>query len=111
EYSDDATKRASTKAFMTGHSQVEKQREKQTTCLYVPLTGHQAVYGVLQVTFPGLVEIPKEKFKFFSRFSAIAGQAFENSSLYQTSHHLVTDLKLINNIAHKLNSNLKTSEI
>ncbi|HLS06413.1 MAG TPA: diguanylate cyclase [Bacillota bacterium] len=111
EYSDDATKRASTKAFMTGKMQVEDLREDGKTCLYVPLAGKQGVYGVLQVIVSQVMRIPEQEIHFFNRLGKITGQAIENASLYQTSHHLIQDLKLINKVAHKLNSNLNISEI
>jgi len=111
EYSDDSTKRASTRAFMTGKIQVEEKSEEDHTCLYAPLTGKQGVYGVLQVIVPQVMRIPEQEIAFFRDVAKITGQAIENSSLYLSSHHLVKDLKLINKVAHKLNSNLKISEI
>src|SRR5690625_893856 len=111
EYSDDATKRSSTKAFMTGKVQIEELEHNDSTCLYAPLRGRQGVYGVLQVIVPQVLHIPDQEIYFFSNLAKITGQAIENASLYQSSHHLVTDLKLINKVSHKLNSNLEITEI
>lgn len=111
EYSDDATKRVSTEAFITGNVQLEDRLVDRTTCLYAPLKGMQGVYGILQVIASQIVYFPEKDIQFIGRFSNIAGQAIENATLYQTSHHLVSDLKLINHVTHKLNSNLKLSEI
>lgn len=111
DYSDDAIKRASTRAFITGKIQIEEKTVEKNTCLYLPLTGKQGVYGVLQVVVPQVMRIPEQEIAFFRDVSKRVGQAIENASLYQTSHHLVRDLKLINKVSHQLNSNLKIAEI
>jgi len=111
EYSDDATKHVSNEAFMTGDIQIENRTEETRTYLYAPFCGKQGVYGVLQLITPQIVCFPQGDIKFISEFANISGQAIENATLYQTSHHLVTDLKLINDVTHKLNLNLQLSEI
>ncbi|WP_158701701.1 sensor domain-containing diguanylate cyclase [Lentibacillus sp. Marseille-P4043] len=111
EYSDDATKRVSTQAFMTGEVQLEDRMHTKNTCLYAPLKGNQGVYGVLQIITPQIVNFPEEEITFIMQFASVAGKAIENVTLYLHSKHLVTDLKMINDVTHKLNSNLKRSEI
>lgn len=111
EYSDEATKRVSTKAFITGDVQLEERVKERHTCLYAPLKGKQGVYGVLQIVSPNIVCFPHKDIEFIKTFANVTGQAIENATMYQTSNHLVTDLKLINHVTHKLNSNLKLSEI
>ncbi|MGN1387857.1 MAG: hypothetical protein ACI4XS_14755 [Bacillus sp. (in: firmicutes)] len=39
------------------------------------------------------------------------GSAIENAQLYQQSKRLISDLQLINEISHRLNSNLRLSEM
>src|SRR5699024_818503 len=96
---------------MTGDIQIENRTEEKRTYLYAPCCGKQGVYGVLQLISPHIVCFPQGDIKFISEFANISGQAIENSTLYQTSHHLVTDLKLINDVTHRLNLNLQLSEI
>src|SRR5699024_7580496 len=89
----------------------EYKKGKSGINLYAPLKGSQGIYGVLQIVAPKIVNFPKNEIEFITKFAKIAGHAIENAILYRTSNHLVSDLKLINNLTHKLNSNLKLSEI
>ncbi|MFD1038155.1 diguanylate cyclase domain-containing protein [Virgibacillus byunsanensis] len=111
EYSDDVTKRVSTQAFITGEIQLEDRVQDRKTCLYAPLIGKQGVYGVVQIITPRTFEFPENDIEFIARFCSISGQAIENVTLYHQSKLLVNDLKLINDVTHKLNSNLDLSEI
>ncbi|ASN04972.1 sensor domain-containing diguanylate cyclase [Virgibacillus necropolis] len=111
EYSDDATKRVSTQAFITGEVQLEDRLKDKKTCLYAPLKGKQGVYGVLQIVTPNSVDFPQKEIEFIGQFATVAGKAIESATLYQNSKHLVEDLKLINDATHALNSNLKIVEI
>jgi two-component system, cell cycle response regulator len=98
-------------AFMTGEIQIENQEQEDTTYVYAPLIGQQGVYGVLQISIPKLVYVPKEEIDFIGKFAATAGKAIESTTLYQNSKHLVADLKMINDLIHQLNSNLNLTEI
>lgn len=109
EYSDDVVKQVSMKSFTTG--EVQLNHEQNGMNLYVPLLGSQGVYGVLQIIAPEIVNFPDNEIKFLTEFATIAGNAIENSILYRTSKHMVSDLKLINKVTRKLNSNLQLSEI
>ncbi|MBP1968911.1 diguanylate cyclase (GGDEF)-like protein [Virgibacillus natechei] len=111
EYSDDATKQLSNQAFLSGEVQRETLENESNASLYVPLTGNQAVYGVLQVVTPKVMEFPEWEIEFITQFANIAGKAIENAIFYHYSEHLVSDLKLINEVTHTLNSNLKLSDI
>ncbi|WP_343271737.1 sensor domain-containing diguanylate cyclase [Lentibacillus songyuanensis] len=110
-YSDDATKWASTQAFITGEVQLENRIKEKNTCLYAPLKGDQGVYGVLQIIAPEAVDFPGEEIDFMIQFAVISGKAIENATLYAHSKGLVTDLKMINDATHQLNTNLKIPEI
>ncbi|WP_404453619.1 sensor domain-containing diguanylate cyclase [Virgibacillus necropolis] len=111
EYSDDATKRVSTQAFITGEVQLEDRVQEKKTCLYAPLRGKQGVYGVLQIITPNTVDFPQKEIEFIARLATVAGKAIESAILYQNSKHLVEDLKLINDATHALNSNLNINQI
>ncbi|SDQ42474.1 sensor domain-containing diguanylate cyclase [Virgibacillus salinus] len=111
EYSDAATKRVSTQAFLTGEVQLEDRVKDKNTSIYAPLRGKQGVYGVLQIITPHAVDFTEDEIDFITQFANTAGAAIENVTLYQHSKHLVSDLKLINEATHKLNSNLKLTEI
>ncbi|MBT2216601.1 diguanylate cyclase [Virgibacillus dakarensis] len=111
EYSDDETKRVSTQAFISGEVQLEDRVREKNTCLYAPLKGSQGVYGVLQIVTPRVVNFPDEEIEFMRQFANAAGKAIENVTLYSYSKRLISDLKMINDATHQLNSNLKLSEI
>ncbi|WP_188453394.1 diguanylate cyclase [Virgibacillus oceani] len=110
EYSDDATKRVSTQAFITGDVQLEDRMKERKSCLYAPLKGRQGVYGVIQIVAPR-TEFPQQEIDFITEIANVVGKAIENATLYQQSRHLIKDLKRINDATHQLNSNLKISEI
>ncbi len=111
ECSDAATKRVSTQAFLTGEVQLEDRVKDKNTSIYAPLKGRQGIYGVLQIITPHAVDFTEDEIEFITQFANTAGAAIENVTLYQHSKHLVSDLKLINEATHKLNSNLRLTEI
>lgn len=109
EYSDDVTKRLSTRAFTTGEIQIEINDQQKH--LYAPLTGSQGIYGVIQLIAPMQVFYSDHEVDFIHKLSQTAGRAIENATLYQNSIHLVSNLKLINDVTHKMNFNLQFSEL
>ncbi|MBC5638636.1 GGDEF domain-containing protein [Ornithinibacillus sp. BX22] len=111
EFSDDSTKLASSQAFLKAEIQIENRIQKKNTCIYAPLKGHQGVYGVLQIIIPMIIDFPEEEIAFIRKFANTAGKAIESTILYQNSKHLVSDLQLINDLTHQLNSNLDLTEI
>ncbi|SET80613.1 diguanylate cyclase with GAF sensor [Oceanobacillus limi] len=111
EFSDNSTKQVSSQAFLSGETQIEDRLQDKKTYVYAPLRGNQGVYGVLQIITPTVMEFPEQELEFLKEFTMIAGKAIENATLYQDSRHLVSDLKLINDITHELNSNLDLTEI
>lgn len=110
EYSDNSTKRVSSDVFISGKSRLEKG-EQGEWYLYTPLKGKQGVYGVLQIRVDNGVQLPEQEIQFIILFSNVIGEALENAMLYANSKHLAADLKYINEVTHKLNSNLKLPEI
>lgn len=101
----------SSQAYLTGEVQIEIQVEEKDTCIYAPLKGHQGVYGVLQIIVPNMLKLQDEDLDLITKFSNTAGLAIESVTLYQDSNHLVSDLRLINDLTHQLNSHLQLTEI
>ncbi|GKU81585.1 diguanylate cyclase [Niallia sp. NCCP-28] len=102
---------AALEAYVTGQVQFENSREERQAVLYAPLKGKQGVYGVLQVIGPKTVDFPKSEKEFITLLANTAGSAVENAQLYQQSKKLVSDLQLINETTHRLNSNLRLTEM
>lgn len=109
EYSDDVTECIRTRAFTTGETQMEESHNEKN--LYAPLTGNQGIYGVIQISTPKQTYFSNDEIQFISKFAHTAGQAIENITLYEGSIHLISNLKLINDVTHKMNLNLKFTEL
>ncbi|PLR83706.1 GGDEF domain-containing protein [Bacillus canaveralius] len=101
---------AAMQAYVTGLVQIEDSVQDRKSVLYAPLKGRQGVYGVLQVIAPNTVVFPKNEVEFIMLLSNTAGGALENAQLYQQSRRLISDLQLINETSHQLNSNLRLTE-
>ncbi|WP_335516431.1 sensor domain-containing diguanylate cyclase [Neobacillus drentensis] len=93
-------------AFVSGNVQFESSYvEQMHAILYAPLKGKQGVYGVLQVIAPDTSEFPANEVEFITLLSGCAGGALENAQLYQQSLRTISDLHLISETSHQLNSN------
>jgi diguanylate cyclase (GGDEF)-like protein len=101
---------AALQAYVTGNVQIEDSLKEKRSVLYAPLKGKQGVYGVLEVIAPSAMIFPKDEIKFISLLANTAGSALENAKLYQHSKRLISDLLLINETSHRLNSNLRLTE-
>ena len=97
-------------SYVTGNVTFEDSRVDKKSILYAPLKGKQGVYGVLQVISPNAVLFPKNEVEFITLLANTAGGAIENAQLYEQSKQLISDLQLINETSHRLNSNLRLSE-
>lgn len=106
----DSENTAAMQAYVTGTFQFEDSVQERRSVMYAPLKGKQGVYGVLQVIAPNTLVFPKNEVEFITLLANTAGSALENAQLYQQSKRLITDLKLINETSHQLNSNLRLSE-
>lgn len=111
EYSDNEEKKSSGKAFITGEVQIEERINPDHTRLYAPLLGSQGVYGVIQMIAPKSMNFTQSELEFIAQISKTAGKALENSILYETSVDRASNLKLINNATHRLNSYLTLPEL
>lgn len=94
-------------AFMTGEM-VKDSHDQAEMSVYVPLIGHQGTYGVIK--WEGKY-YTKDELKFLKKIAKLTGLAIENTILYQSSNHLITDLKLLNEATHQLNANVKLNEL
>lgn len=94
--------------YITGESQFE-QTDKHAI-LYEPIKGIQGVYGVLQIIVPNAGEFPKDEAEFIKLLADCVGKALENAILYRQSRRVISNLKLINETSHRLNSNLHLEE-
>lgn len=109
ERGDAGTKRSSSKAFISGEIQIESVANN--THLYAPLLGNQGVYGVIQMITPTVTQFNEKEMVFIAQIAQTAGKAIESVTLYENSVHLVSDLQIINDVTHKLNSNLDFNEL
>lgn len=101
------------RAYMEGQAVFDRRVESDglVRCsLAVPLGGQQGVYGVLYVSrkSPSTSDLDVE---FISQIAKSAGTAFENARLFETSNVMIHELKLINEITHRLNQSLKLQDI
>lgn len=97
------------KAFMEGKPMTQKERDG-TIRLAVPMNGKQAAYGVLCISIDAerwdIANMPA-----FVLLADTAGSAFENAKLYEQSNLLINELRVINELAKRLNQSLKLKDI
>ncbi|MGY3715259.1 sensor domain-containing diguanylate cyclase [Sutcliffiella cohnii] len=107
----DTTNETAWQAYVSGEVQTVDSISERRSLVYIPLKGKQGVYGVLQIISLNSMIFPKEELKFLVLLANTAGTAFENAQLYQQSRQLISDLKLINETSHQLNTNLRLNEV
>ncbi|MCP3741133.1 sensor domain-containing diguanylate cyclase [Rossellomorea sp. BNER] len=101
---------AAMQSFVNGTIEIADSTQAEQATLYAPLKGKQGVYGVLEVCTTHSFNYPDHEIEFIRLLAYTAGSALENAKLYQQSKNLISDLQLINEIYHKLNSDLRMSE-
>jgi diguanylate cyclase (GGDEF)-like protein len=106
----DSVNTAAMQAFVNGTIESEFQYTEDKLTLYAPLKGKQGVYGVLEVITFNQFRFPDNHREFIRLLAYTAGNALENAKLYQQSRRLISDLQLINETSHRLNSNLRMTE-
>ncbi|WP_223590975.1 sensor domain-containing diguanylate cyclase [Neobacillus bataviensis] len=99
---------AAIEAYVTAEKQYEQSDSH--TIIYEPIKGIQGIYGVLQVFVPYECEFLKTEVEFITLLAGSVGQSLENALLYQQSRRRISNLKLINETSHRLNSNLRLAE-
>lgn len=98
---------AAIKAYASGELQFEYSSSAKHAIIYAPLKGKQVTYGVLQVVAAGATEFPEYEVEFLRLLAGAAGSSLENAYLYQQSKQEISNLQLINETSHCLNSNLR----
>jgi diguanylate cyclase (GGDEF)-like protein len=97
-------------SYVSGHVQFEDSLLDKNSIMYAPLKGKQGVYGVLQIIAPDSLVFPQSEVEFIRLLANTAGSALENAKLYEQSRKLVSDLQLINETSHQLNTSLRMSD-
>ena len=98
-------------AYVTGEIQLENSIRDRRTYIYVPIKGEQGIYGVLQIISLDSFYLPEKELKFITLLANATGTALENAQLYEQSKQVISDLQLINETSHQLNSNLRIQEV
>lgn len=111
EYTEESSQQISTQVFMNGELEIERKEDIGKKAIYAPLIGEQSVYGVLEIIFSIDAYISTQELDFIAEFAILAGKAMERTILYENSLEQVTNLTLLNDIIHKLNSSRELSEI
>ncbi len=93
-------------AFVSGELTSERLPDESVQLLNAPIKGRQAIYGVVQLSAPIDHIFSTSKKEFLQIVSSTAGSALENARLYDQSHHLIRELKLVNETSQRLNNNL-----
>lgn len=98
-------------AYVSGEITTELMEDQSSRILNVPIKGKQGIYGIIQLTTPIDYLFSARQKEFASLLAGATGNALENAKLYIQSHRLVTDLQLINETSHKLNTNLSINNM
>ncbi len=98
-------------AFLSGDLTIENATDIESSLMNAPIRGRQGIYGVLQISAPSETEFTITEKSFIRSIANAAGSALENASLYDQSHRLVNDLRLVNEASRKLNSNLDLDQM
>jgi diguanylate cyclase (GGDEF)-like protein len=97
------------KAFLEAKPNSRK-RDQGFVDVVVPMTGKQAVYGVLRLMLPA-AQWNQADFTALTLLADTAGNAFENAKLYEQSNVMVGELRLINELTKQLNQSLKLKDV
>lgn len=102
---------ATVEAYVSGEITTEEALDLGVCLSNIPIKGKQGIYGIIQIAAPldYIFSVIQKEFAFL--LAAAAGNALENAKLYIQSHRLVSDLQLINETSHKLNTNLSLDEM
>lgn len=95
-------------AFLSGT--VQRKNIGNNQHYYVPISGIQGVYGIIQLLIPIEDLMVEEDIMFVELTSKAGGKALENAKLYEQSKRLVNDLQLINETTQKINKELRISD-
>lgn len=98
---------AAIRAFTSGEIQFEYSASAEHAIIYAPLKGKLCTHGVLQIVASYSTEFPEYEIEFLRLLAGAAGSSLENAYHYQQSRQEISNLQLINETSHCLNSNLR----
>lgn len=98
-------------AYVSGEITTEHIHDLGVRLINVPIKGKQGIYGILQLTAPDDYFFNSRQKEFATSLAETTGNALENAKLYIQSHRLVSDLQLINETSHKLNTNISMEKM
>lgn len=98
-------------AYVSGEITTEHIHDLGVRLINVPIKGKQGIYGILQLSAPNDYFFSTRQKEFATSLAETTGNALENAKLYIQSHRLVSDLQLINETSHKLNTNISMEEM
>lgn len=98
-------------AFVSGEITIEQAEDLNRRVLNAPIKGRQAIYGILQVKAPIRYVFTNVQKDFIRKLANASGNALENAKLYHQSHRLISDLQLINETSHRLNTKISIDEM
>ncbi|WP_438311511.1 sensor domain-containing diguanylate cyclase [Sporosarcina sp. FA9] len=98
-------------AFVSGEMTIEDAVDLSEKIINVPIKGRQGIYGVLQIMLPLDYVFTNSQRNFINMLANTAGSALENASLYDQTHKMNDDLRLVNEVSRKLNSNMYFGEM
>lgn len=98
-------------AYVSGEITTEHIHDLGVRLINIPIKGKQGIYGILQLSAPDDYFFSTRQKEFATSLAETTGNALENAKLYIQSHRLVSDLQLINETSHKLNTNISMDEM
>ncbi|SFS61138.1 sensor domain-containing diguanylate cyclase [Paenibacillus sp. BC26] len=96
------------RSFLSGQPIVSS--EENSTRVAIPMSGKQAVYGVLSLVMQ-TAHWEDAEIRALAMLADTAGSAFENAKLFEQSNLLISELQLINELAKRLNQSLRLNEV
>ncbi|MDI2586126.1 diguanylate cyclase [Psychrobacillus sp. NEAU-3TGS] len=102
---------ATVDAYVSGEITTEIEEDLGVRLINVPIKGKQGIYGILQLAVPTDYIFSTRQKEFATSLAETTGNALENAKLYIQSHKLVSDLQLINETSHTLNTNISLDEM
>lgn len=98
-------------AFLSGEITIENAVDLNVELINIPIKGRQGTYGLVQLKNACATPLTIAQKNFGWMLAKAAGSALENANLYDQSHRLIEDLRLVNETSHKLNSGMHFDEM
>ncbi|AYC29859.1 sensor domain-containing diguanylate cyclase [Paenisporosarcina cavernae] len=98
-------------AYVSGEVLFDPLENEEMYIMHVPIKGRQGIYGLLKVYALNDYFFSKRQKEFIQMLAHTFGNALEKAKLYHQSHRLISDLQLINETSHKMNTSMKMDEM